>query len=234
MLGKHIKKMTARKITYLILILFTLISCKNDSTTDEKVLSELFPQLIDSLRISKTNLIPPPPPPIYDKDSNFIGTDSVTAKQIVDKQNELLRQIDSMDSRLLIGLVDSFLTIDFDDLEQRTYSDSLILRQIIANNSGLKNIPKKWDLDLINIPEDYQLRYKSDLELKYPEIWRINDRKFGGLIAVSRIYFDSEGNNGLLQFETFPFYHEGASYFVIIELIDNKWEVKRILMNWIT
>ena len=67
--------MTAHKIAYLILVLFALISCEDKPTTDEKILSEIFPQLIDSLRISKTNLIPPPPPPLYDKDSNFIGID---------------------------------------------------------------------------------------------------------------------------------------------------------------
>lgn len=202
--------------------------------TKEKVLSDIFPQLIDSLRINKSNLISPPPPTIYDKDSNFIGIDSAAAKQIIDKQEELLRRIDSLDSRLLIGLVDSCILIDLVDLEQRTYSDSLILRQIIADNSDLKTTLIKWDLDLIQVPDNYQLSYKSDLEHKYPKIWTINDRKFGGMVAISRIYFDDDSKTGLLQFETYPFYHEGVSYFVIIEKIDKKWSVKRILMNWIT
>lgn len=226
--------MTARKLTYLIVILFTMISCEKNHKTKEKILSDIFPQLIDSLRINKSNLIPPPPPPIYDKDSNFIGIDSIAAKQIIEKQKELIRRIDSADSRLLLGLIDSCIIIDLVDLEKRTYSDSLLLQQIILDNLELNNTVFKWNLNLIQVPDNYQLSYKSDLDDKYPEIWRINDRKFGGLIAISKIYLDNDSKTGLLQFETYPFDHEGVSYFVIIELIDRNWKVKRILMNWIT
>ena len=86
--------MTAYKITYLILILFALIGCENKPTADEKILNEIFPQLIDSLRISKTNLIPPPPPPLYDKDSIFIGIDSIAAKRILYNQMQMITKPD--------------------------------------------------------------------------------------------------------------------------------------------
>jgi hypothetical protein len=226
--------MTTHKITFLILVLFALISCENKPTTDEKILSEIFPQLIDSLRISKTNLIPPPPPPLYDKDSNFIGIDSVAVKHILDKQKQLISKIDSNDSRLLIGLIDSSFLIDFNDLLRRTYSDSLLIRQVVADNRNMKFDKHKWDSKLIHVSNDYQLISKSVLETKYADLWRIKDRKFAGLISVSKIYFSNDNKTGLLQFESYPFEGEGVSYFIIIELIDDKWKLKSILTNWIT
>jgi hypothetical protein len=232
--GKHMRKMTVYKITYLILILFVFISCENNSATDEKILSDIFPQLIDSLWISKTNLIPPPPPPIYDKDSNFIGIDSLAAKRILNKQKQLISKIDSIDPRLLIGLVDTNYSIDFKDLFRRTYSDSLLIRQIISDNESKDFKGQEWNINLIHTPNNYQLILKSDLETTYSYLWKIGDRKFAGLIAVSQIYLVNDNKTGLLQFESYPFKQEGESYFVVVELIDNKWRIKRILMNWIT
>lgn len=226
--------MTAQKLTYLILIFISMIGCDKNSRTDEKVISDIFPQLIDSLRINKSNLIPPPPPPIYDKDSNFIGVDSIAAKLIIEQHEQITRKIDSIDSRLLIGLIDTCLTIDLVDLQQRTYPDSLTIQKIILDNIQIDKPLIKWNLELMQTPSGFQLMYKSDLNEKYSNIWRIDDRKFGGLIAISRIYYDKNNKTGLLQFETYPFYLEGVSYFVIIERINGKWEIKKILMNWIT
>ncbi|MCF8298271.1 MAG: hypothetical protein K9J13_12060 [Saprospiraceae bacterium] len=226
--------MTTRKLTFLILILVSVISCNKKTQTDEKVITEIFPQLIDSLRISKSNLIPPPPPPIFDKDSNFIGVDSIAAKDIEEKHKQIIREIDSIDSRLLIGLLDTCLSIDFSDLRQRTYSDSQIIQKIILDNNQIQKSLIKWNLESMQMPSDFQLMFKSDLIEKYSDIWRINDRKFGGLIAISRIYYDNDKKTGLFQFESYPFYHEGVSYFVIIMQIDGKWKIKKILMNWIT
>jgi len=202
--------------------------------TDESILSEIFPSLIDSLRISKTNLIPPPPPPLYDKDSNFIGIDSVATKRILDNQMQQISKIDSNDSRLLIGLVDSSYSIDFHDLQQRTYSDSLLIRQVITDNRNKDFDNHKWDFKLVHESKNYQLLSKSVLETKYTDLWRIKDRKFAGLISISRIYLSNDNKTGLLQFESYPFEHEGVSYFIVIELIDGKWRIKSILMNWIT
>jgi hypothetical protein len=202
--------------------------------TDEKILSEIFPELIDSLRISKTNLIPPPPPPLYDNDSNFIGIDSIADKQILDKQKQLISKIDSNDSRLLIGLVDSSYSIDFNDLRRRTYPDSLLIRQVITDNRNKDFDNHKWDFKLIHDSSNYQLISKSVLETKYNNLWRIKDRKFAGLISISRIYLSNDNKTGLLQFESYPFEREGVSYFIVIELIDEKWRIKSILMNWIT
>lgn len=218
----------------LILVLFSLNGCRTNRTYQEQVLSDVLPQLIDSFRFSTVNLIPPPPPPIYDKDSILIGLDSIAFEQFSKRRNELISKMDSVDSRLLIGLADSCYAIDLSDLRRRGFSDSLTLRRVISDNAELKISNDKWDLDKINIPEDYQLSYKSDIEEKYSEVWSIDDRKFGGLIGVSKIYFDKDGENGFLEFAISAFRYEGSSYFVIIEKINGEWKVKRIVLNWIT
>jgi len=226
--------MTARKIAYLILILLSVMSCEKSHLTDEKVLGDILPQLIDSLGINMSNIIPPPPPPIFDKDSNFIGIDTIIARQILEEHRQLIKRIDSIDSRLLIGLADSSFTIDLVDLSERTYSDSLLIRQIIRNNENKNKSVAKWNVNLVDVPSGYELVLKSNLEEKYADIWRINDRKFQGLIAISKVYYNADLKTGLLQFETYPFFREGVSYFVIIERIGKQWKVKKILMNWIT
>ena len=228
-----ILKMT-KQITYIVLIVFTLTNCKNDLMTEEKILSDIFPQLVDSLHISRTNLFPAPPPPIYDNDSNFIGTDTIAAKIILDENKKVLKQIDSVDSRLIIGITDSCFVMNWDDLKDRDYIENELIKKIIEANKYSKTGSKKLDVSQINSGTDYNLIVKSDLEKKYGDIWRIKDRKFGGLIAISRIYFDKDFNLGLLHIETYPFYQEGAGYFIIIERINNKWRIKRILNDWIT
>lgn len=212
-----------------------MISCERNRTIDDKVINEIFPQLIDSIRICRTNLILPiPPPPFYDEDSNFIEVNYIPAKRIVEQNERLVRQVDSIDSRLLIGVVDTCLSIDFFGLLRKSYQDSLNINKIINNNRQFYKPLIKWNLERIQPPVKYQLMLKSDLYERYTDIWRIEDRKFGGLIAISRIYYSKDKFIGLFQFEKYPFYREGTSYFVIIEWIDGKWIIKKILMNWIS
>ncbi|TAJ06850.1 hypothetical protein DMA11_22350 [Marinilabiliaceae bacterium JC017] len=226
--------MTAKQITYLILVIFTLTNCKNDSLTEEKILGDILPQLVDSLHISRTNIFPPPPPPFYDEDSNFIGTDSIAVKLILEENEKILKKIDSIDSRLLVGIVDSCLVIDWDDLKERSYSSNAQIISILEANENVTSKSRSLNIYKIICPSDIQIITKSDLEKEFKDVWRIKTRKFGGLVAISQIYFDKNNMYGLLQFEVYPFCHEGFGCFVIIELIDKNWKVKRILRNWET
>ena len=226
--------MRTKQIAYILLILFTLTNCKNDLITKEKILNDIFPQLIDSFHISRTNIYPPPPPPVYDNDSNFIGTDTIAGNLILLENKRILNQIDSVDSRLLLVIIDSCFEIDLEDLQGRTYGEKELIIRILNNNENLKKASRKLNINQIDLGDDYQLMYESELKRKYDNIWRIKDRKFGGIISISKIYFDKEQNYGLLQFDIYPFYSEGSSYYIIIERIDKKWVVKRIYTNWIT
>lgn len=227
--------MTSRKITYLILIFFSISSCKEIHTDNEKVLSDIFVQLTDSLRINRINLIPPPPPPLYDKDSNYIGTDTVAANLIIKEHEKKLRTIDSVDSRLLIGLIDSCLFFNLNDLKNRAYSNDKLISKIVDNNkmNSIYN-GKKLNIGMISVSSNYELLLLADLKSKYTDFWNIENRRCGGLIAISTVLFDKTKNYGLLRVETYPFFREGAGYFVLIERKADKWIIKKVLNDWIS
>ncbi len=202
--------------------------------TNEKILSDIFPQLTDSLRINTMNLFPPPPPPLYDRDSNFIGIDTVIAELILKKYEQRLRTIDSVDSRLLIGLVDSCLTFSPDELKNRTYSHDELIGRIVDNNKGPFYNNDTLKVRLIRVPSDCELLLLSDLKNEYGNFWSMDNRRFGGLIAMSTVLFDNEYSYGLLKIETYSDYLEGAGYFVLIEKRSGRWVVKKIYNDWVS
>lgn len=225
--------MITQRTTYLVLILFLLSSCQTSQSDNEKVLTDIFPQLIDSLKINSTNLFPPPPPPVYGQDSNFIGIDTVAAELILEEHVQKLKKIDSLDSRLLIGIADSCLLFDLEDLKNRTYSNDTLIQRIASYNmTGLIDRGYKLDIESIRVPSDYEFVLLSDLKNKYTDIWSIGDRRFGGIIAVSNVLFDKKKDFGLLRIEFYPFNLEGAGYFVLIEKTENNWIIKMILNDW--
>ena len=227
--------MSIKQITYLILIVLTFSNCQNDLTSDEKILSDIFPQLVDSLHLTRTNIFPPPPRPIYDNDSNFIDIDTNTINQIFAESERKLKRIDSIDSRIILGVNNLRAEIDWDQLKNIEFNErEAIKRLITANGNSYRNKSRKLDINQIVTGPKYELIEKKELEVIYEDLWRINDRKFGGLISVSNIYLDDNSNFGLLQFETFPFKLEGAGYYIIIERIKNKWRIKKIIDDWIS
>jgi len=226
--------MTSKQLTYILLILLSLSGCGNTEMTEEKILSDIFPQLVDSIWIRETNLIPPPPPPLYDQDSNFIGIDTLRANMIIKEHEQRLRIIDSVDSRLLIGLIDTCLPFQPSDFENRTYSNDNLIRRIIENNPNLVYKTENFYISQIRVPSDIELLLLSDLKSGYNDFWEIDNRRFGGLIGVSKVLLNKEHDLGLLKVETYPFHRDGAGYFIIIENINNKWIIKKVYHNWVS
>ena len=222
--------MEANKIAYLILIFISFQCCQQNKISDEKVVGDILPQLIDSLRIHESNVPPPPPNSIIN--TSVTANDSIISKRIMKEYEQIIERVDSEDSRLLVGISDNSFFIDFEDLSSRNYSDSLLINQITQNYTTRKISITKWNLNHIQIPPDYELILKSNLEEKYSDIWDIKDRRFGGIIAISKVYYNSNSKFGLMQLDNYPFYGDGASYFIIIERIQKEWKVKKILLNW--
>jgi hypothetical protein len=219
--------MTTRKFFYLLLVLLSSISCTNNLETDESILSDILPQMINRSSIGMTNdLIPPPPPPGH--------YDHKADQQFKEVRSQALKRMDSIDSRLLVGLYDTCFSIDFSYLLTREYPDSLFLRHIAENHRYEEKLNGIWDLALIEFPDDYELILTSDLESKYHDIWSIKDRRFGGVIYVSNVYCDRENKTAILQFDISRGRSDSsASFYVLLEKIDNKWKVKKELLNWI-
>jgi hypothetical protein len=201
---------------------------------EERIIGDILPQLVDSLHISKTNFIPPPPPPLFDSDSTFIGTDTIEAKKILVDNKRVLERIDKINSKLLIGVYDTCSVIDWSNIGEREFRDSALIREIMRERDISILTGKNLNFKLIPIGGELELIRKSDLENKYSDIWKIEDRKYGGLIRFSRIYLNIGQSLGLFQCETYSDELEGSGYFVIIEQINGKWSIKRILINWVS
>jgi hypothetical protein len=226
--------MTVQKVTYLIFILFTVTSCyKTSPISEEKILGEIFPQLIDSLRIKWRPLPPPPPRPLYDKDSNFVGIDSINLKLILSEYQMYLDRVDSIDSRTLIGLLDSCFLIDWNDLKDRTYSEDTLVNELISLNEFERYNSRVFILKQINTPDSVRILSKSEIEKRYTNIWSsLSDLKFAGLLKISRIYFSRENDKGLLQVDYYYNRWDGYGFYIIIEKADGKWRIKSLLQNW--
>lgn len=219
--------------TFLFLSLVFSISCNENQVTDEQILTEIFPQLVDSIGFNRSNLVPPPVALKPTTDSTLINLKIEEVNDVSADNEQTIRWIDSVDSRLLIGLVDTCLPIDFGNLNQKSSTDSLVICEIISIKKNFEKSTMYWNIDQIKPPGGLQLMSKSDLMKRYTDIWNVDDRKFGGLIAVSRIIYNSERKIGLFRFDTYPSFSQGESYFVMIEFIDGKWTIKRLILNWI-
>ncbi len=222
--------MTSLKITYLILIFIAITSCNKNHQSEEGILSDIFPQLIDSLHLKWNPLPLPPPQPIFDKDSNLVGVDSINMKQIITEHQKYLDRLDSIDSRTLIAITDTCFIINCDDLTSSTYSnDNLVCKLIILNESKTK-VSQPLNPVKIDIPNNFKLIKKQD-----SNIWTtLRNRKFAGLLEFSKIYQLENNDFGLLQVNYYYNELNGYSYFIIIEKLEGKWQIKKLFRNWET
>ncbi len=225
-----INKMTSRKLSFLILILIALTSCNKNPQSEEKIISDIFPQLIDSLHIKWNPLPLPPPQPIFDKDSKLVGVDSINMKQIITEHQKYLDRLDSIDSRTLIVITDTCFIINCDDLTSITYSNDDLVCKLIILNESKKNVSQQLNPDKINIPNDFKLIKKED-----SNIWTtLRNRKFAGLLEFSKIYQLENNDFGLLQVNYYYNELNGYSYFIIIEKFEGKWQINKLFRNWET
>lgn len=227
--------MIAKQLLYFILTIFTLTSCGNKKSTEEQILSDIFPQLVDSLSIKWSPFPPPPPPPIFDNDSNIIGFDSSEVELISAEYKNNLSRIDSIDSRIIIGITDTCFYIDWNDLKARTYAEDSLIGRFITLYDTEVIATKKLNLNQIADKDGLKIIPISEIEKKYPFIWSmLKDYKFAGKLEFSKIYYLEDNNLGLLQIDYYNDPMNGYSYFIIIEKLNEKWRVIKLLRNWVT
>ncbi|MEZ4804729.1 MAG: hypothetical protein R2852_04395 [Bacteroidia bacterium] len=227
--------MTIKQTLYWILILFSISSCERNQISNEKILSDIFPQLIDSLYI-KWNPIPPPPHrSIYDKDSNIIGIDSMQLKFDLAAYQKFLNRFDSLDSRTMIGIKDSCFLIDWNDLKSRNYSEDIQIKRILELSNSKSKESNKLNLNQIDIPNDFKLISESEITKNYPWIWKNSKYyKIAGKLETSKIYLTTNKKFGILQVNYRCEYWCGYGYYILIEKTNEKWYVKRILPMWVS
>ena len=206
-------------------MLFLLTNCKSGTIKEEKILSDIFYQLVDSFNIKNYAVMPPPPPaPKFDKDSNYIGIDSIRTKEDKIAYKKYLNRIDSIDSRHLIALEEKYLPMDWKNLREK-----------VSISQKFDNTPKqceKFSTKEIKIPEDFQLITKKHLEKEYGDSWRVTNRKFCGVIAISKIFLSQSKSLGIMKFEFYPHKTEGIGYYLLVEKDNKSWKIKNIYRNW--
>lgn len=226
--------MITRKFIYLVLTAFMLTNCDINHNSQEKILSDIFPQLIDSLHI-KWRPISPPPPPLFDKDSNFVGIDSIEMERIFSEYQKYLLRIDSIDTSTQIAIADSAYLIDWNRLKSKTYKKDSLISSIISLNEIDNGIPRKLGINHITIPDSFKLLSESEMEVKYSDIWLSRkDYKFAGILVFSKIYFSENSDFGLFEAEYYHAEIDGAySYCIVIEKTNKRWRIRKLLPNWV-
>ncbi|WP_333851692.1 hypothetical protein [Epilithonimonas sp.] len=159
---------------------------------------------------------------------------------------------------IFISIVDSTL------IDRRTYLgfeyskkqiDSIkkdSLNRIVAftpklgsiDSDDLKKIPKDYKSISDSVwsftPEKYNTNkyiFKKTSELPFDnsyENWKNKYPKFFGVLSFSQIYFDKEMKNGILSTTYICGISCTVGYLVYIEMVNNKWKIKKVDKTWIS
>ncbi|TDP03356.1 hypothetical protein EV145_102520 [Flavobacterium sp. 245] len=222
------------------MIVFFLGSCKreiSDIEFEKNVMTEIFPDLIDSICIDDRTV--PTPPPIYgeiiyDKEGNYVSTDSTkgTEKQ---KQEilEWKRNWDSIDKA--IEKDTSKLIVAFDPKIKESSKDLKEYLEEHFKGAKIFNPKTKGDstytIDYKNIPlkGKFELRNMSEFPKDRYEFWRKKyDFIFAGAIYFTRIQFDKERKYGVLDGGFSCGRHCGIGVRIYIKKVNDKWMIDQI------
>lgn len=223
--------------TTLLVILFLCNSCKSDYDLTENIIEDIFPQLQDSLKIDYINfkLIPPPK---YDKDSIFIGIDSVQFQKNKIIHKHILDSIKKANPKILISMNDTVKLSFTTSLKKDLISDRILYDSIFKESFRFPN--KKYPYDPINYKtidmEEFQFVSSDQLIETYeshPKIWHgINDRLFGGAIHIRGILLNEEKDYGVLELSRLIVALDGINYMVAIEKNDDTWQITEVKNRW--
>lgn len=98
----------------------------------------------------------------------------------------------------------------------------------------LDSIPYKVEIEKFE-SRKFTLKYISELKPDEEfENWSKKYPKFVGLLAFSKIYFDSNKENGILKVRYLCGGKCGLGYLVYLKKINGKWKVKKTVQTWIS
>ncbi len=102
---------------FLLIVLFLATQC-NVAKNDVDIYNEIFPQIIDSLKILESDyylLLPPAPPsPIFDNEGNLVGYDTIEYRKKIENNEKEKNDIILKYPKLLIGIYDSLIFIELE------------------------------------------------------------------------------------------------------------------------
>jgi hypothetical protein len=221
---------------FFVAIFITLISCErkiNDLEFEKNVMTEIFPNLIDSTCIDSRilKLYPPLGKPIYDKDDNYIGSDTTKIKTERENWEKEMSKIKNDTSKIVIAFNPIIETIENDNRNElaKHFGKNVIQGsiQIITENYRI-------DFEKIKLNQNYKLKDLS----KFPNrdtIWKTKyNFIFSGVFSVSRIQFDKEKKYGVLSAGFVCGSHCGQGFRIFIKKVNDKWIIDEVEGTWVS
>lgn len=225
-----------QKITSLLILLIIISSCEKKTTElefEKSVMSEIFPSLINSTCIDSRILFLPPPlgKPIYDKNDNYIGSDTSNIKTERENWERKIAKIKKDTSKIVVAIDDTIYRIEKKDQIKLTeyYKNAII---VADTNNERKEY--KIDLKKQKYNQKFKLKYLSEFPKK-DTIWKTKySFNFSGIVSFSRIQFDKEKKYGILSAGFVCGRLCGQGFRIFIKKVNNKWIIDKTEGTWIS
>jgi hypothetical protein len=225
-----------QKTTFILLIIF-FANCEkkvDELEFERSVMTEIFPDLIDSICIdSRTFKLPPPVgKAIYDKDDNYVGRDTTNIKSERENWKKEINRIENDTSKIIIAF-DPKLEKSRDSLKnyfEKNFSNTKIFK---AKTESKTN----YILDFKNIKLNgkFELKNISEFPKERGVIWEIKyNFLFSGVVSFSRIEFDKEKKFGILNGGFYCGRLCGQGFRIYIKKVNEKWIIDKIEATWIS
>jgi hypothetical protein len=226
------------KTTLLLITVITISSCEKKATEmdfEKRVLTEIFPSLVDSICVDSREMLPPPPVGelIFDKSGHFVGTDTTQAtkeQKIKYKEWKIERDQLEKDTSTVIIAFDPFLK-----KREKLIDEAKIYFPNIDIYKTKNEEESKFRFDFEKIKLNNKFKLKNIFEFSKDDIFEINyEFVFSGIVSFSRIQFDKDKKNGILEAGFVCGRLCGHGFIIHIKNIKNKWVIDKIQGTWIS
>ncbi|PKB15227.1 hypothetical protein [Flavobacterium sp. 5] len=233
------KKLLKTSFLLSFLILFTNCEKKVDKVDyvefEKKVLTEIFPKIVDSICVDSRKMDPPPKFGVetWDK-GNIIKVDTLKAtnKERIAYHNwkNEQKRVDNDSSKITIGFDQYLLTYNGERLD----SESKLL------NSNYSTF--KFEYSKIKLNRKFKIKSisefpKAEILLKHHKVLLYEQKYnfvFSGFLEISRIKFDKNKKSGVLEGSFSYCGMCGRGYRIYIMKINGKWEIRKLEDTWIS
>jgi hypothetical protein len=219
-------------------LLIIITSCdlqKSELEFEKEVFSEIFLELIDStfydFRTRQPPLtLPPLPNGMVISESQMKENIRIHKEHLAEFQKRKIK-IEKDTARIVLAIVDTiFVSKKINRKKLRGHFENIEFE----NDTLKNNIEYKINLSQFRNNEKYIFKYRSDFP-KGRGIWRSEyPFYFGAVISFSRISFDKNKKNGVLESGTTFGRLNGNGFRIFIKKINGKWKIQKIEGTWIS
>lgn len=224
-----------------IISIILLANCKKEISNlefEKKVMTEIFPNLIDSICFDYRLFSVRPPlygKKIFDDNGNQIGIDTTNAKAKYERelleQKFRITQIEKDTSKLILAF-NPILKYDQEDLAKYFKTHFKNAKTLIPKEK--KDSVYAFEYKNIKLPNKFKLK---DISLfpKGREIWKSKyPFVFSGVVYFTRIQFDQDKRFGILNGGFTCGSHCGQGFRIFIKKVNKKWIIDKVEDTWVS